>query len=413
MTKLPPLAKPRRIAFLAPELVVEGPDVAVEREASLLVWIACIELCLRHPGLAVYDLESMPIVSQAGHFVPKHASRGSTPNDAVFGPARRDELLWLELTLVAGKSGAVRLHAIGRDGSRQSFDAIGRKLGDQIDQVFAAWLGARGLGPLPRRFEPVTADEVLAIVRMIAPTLGERARQQQQPRATTAAWDAEEREPTVATLIPRPEPRAETESDGDGGDTDPGASMTIQMLSALVDATAEHVPVAPPTQAKASRVARTLVGRLPSALRVPTLRLLSIVLHEDLDDLILAIDPEHPQALFARFVAAELEDFPLLRRVIAAAPGWARPYAELVRDRFGVLVDDAPDTAPTLLETAAGAGMAALCRPGNLDVLDAASQKLADAGRVDEGVRLALRALALHDEPRAHVALMSMLREDE
>ena len=49
-------------------------------------------------------------------------------------------------------------------------------------------------------------------------------------------------------------------------------------------------------------IARPLVNRLPLAFRVPALRLLELALREDLvDDLILAIDPDHPQALFARF----------------------------------------------------------------------------------------------------------------
>lgn len=377
------LAKPHRVAFLAPEVLVEGGDLAYEREAALLVWTACIELCQRHPNLAVYDFESMPIVPRDGHFVPRDARRGATPSDAFFGPTRRDEVAWLELTLVAGKSGAVRLHTIARDGTKRSFDAVGRKVGDQIDQVFAAWLNARKLGPLPKRFEPVTADEVLTIVRMIAPTLVDRAR---APVARTPAdWED-----------PDGEAAAEADdlagSEAGAGD-EPAATMHMGAF-ALPDVTSESKPI--------SRQARNLSQRLPVVLRVPALRLLSLALDENLDDLILAIDPDHPQALFAKFAVNETKDFALLRRIIAIAPAWAHPYAELVGDE-----------QVSLLETVAGAGMAALCRPGNTEVLGASSAKLVDAGRVTEAVRLVERALAMYDQPETHIALATMLREDE
>ena len=47
------LPKPHRIAFLVPEVKIDGPDGAYVREASILLWTACIETCQRHPRLAV------------------------------------------------------------------------------------------------------------------------------------------------------------------------------------------------------------------------------------------------------------------------------------------------------------------------------------------------------------------------
>ena len=73
---MPALRKPHRVAFLVPEIVVEGADAPNASEAGLLLWIACIEACQRHPGLAVYDAESTPLVSQDGHFAPHHARPG-------------------------------------------------------------------------------------------------------------------------------------------------------------------------------------------------------------------------------------------------------------------------------------------------------------------------------------------------
>jgi hypothetical protein len=90
--------------------------------------------------------------------------------------------------VISSKPGVVRLHAVGRDGSRRSFDALGPKLGEQIQQVLGAWLTARGLGALPRRFEPVTSDDVLAVLRVIAPTLAEQARAWSLPVASKPTW---------------------------------------------------------------------------------------------------------------------------------------------------------------------------------------------------------------------------------
>ena len=122
--------------------------------------------------------------------------------------------------------------------------------------------------------------------------------------------------------------------------------------------------MAAPARPQAAR-ARSRTGCRRRALKLPALRLLELALREDLDDLILAVDPDQPQALFAKFRAgaAQGKDFTLLRQVIAAAPCWARPYGELRAD------DDADDREhhawrrPSSRPSPAP-GIAALCRPG-------------------------------------------------
>ncbi|MGN6104568.1 MAG: hypothetical protein ACTHU0_05665, partial [Kofleriaceae bacterium] len=242
--------------------------------------------------------------------------------------------------------------------------------GEQIDQVLGAWLAARGLGALPRRFEPVSADELLAAVRAIGPLLVEHARifrPLAQARTTSLVADRDEDDP-------------------------PSASASLP--------------------AGAARASRAVAQRLPAALRVPALRVLELALREDLGDLILAADPEHPRARFAQFLAraGQGRDYALLRRVIAAAPGWARPYGELVRSSGA----GGDPLAPTELEAVAGAGIAALCRPAQLDVVDLAAEQLRADGRVDEALRLMERALELHDqEVRAHRSQLHFHRSAE
>lgn len=378
---MPALRRPHRVAFLVPELVVDGVDAPNAPEAGLLLWVACIEVCQRHPELAVLDAESTPLVSQDGHFAPHHARPGVTPGDSFYGPTRRDELLWLELGLP--RPGAVRLHALARDGKHETIDALGRNVGEQIQQVLERWLSARGLGALPRRFEPADAGDLLAAVRAFAPALGEHARTYVQ--LEDLAWTMR----------------------ADAGAADRSTAMNAGGDDSAREASDSEVPIALPNR----RLARVLASRLTATLKAPALRLLALALREDITDLVLAVDPEQPQALFDRFRAGATRgrDYALLRRIIASAPCWARPYAELIDDDS--IEPGSPGQAPpTDLEAVAAATLAAVFRPGQLDVLEAAADQLADAGRVDEAIRLLERAVALHGTSGAHIALVSMHR---
>lgn len=381
---MPALRKPHRVAVLVPELTVEGPDAPYASEAGLLLWVACIEVCQRHPGLAVYDAESTPLVSQDGHFAPNPARPGATPDDSFYGPTRRDELIWLELALP--RPGAVRLHALAA-GVHETFDALGRNPGDQIQQVLERWLAARGLGAPPRRFDSVDGGELLAAVRVIAPVLAEQARAYVHLERSTWTFDASAADRT------------------DLGD--------VEVVLALEPEQADTVRPGPPLPSR--RIARGLAGRLAPALKVPALRLLALALREDLGDLILAADPEQPQARFDAFCRAMTRgrDYAVLRQIIASAPCWARPYGELIDD--GTAIPDAPPAAapPSALETVAGAGIAALCRPGQLDIITTAADRLDDHGRTDEGVRLLERVVELDGSAAAHIALVSLYRHTD
>lgn len=387
------IVKPHRIAVLVPEIKIDGPDAAYEREAAVLLWTASLELAQRHPRLAVLDADATPLFPQDGHFAPEHAGRGGRPTDAFYAPTRRDEVIWLELVLGA-KAGMVRLHAIGRDGKQETFDALGRSVGEQIMQVFAAWCTARQLGAPAYKLESVSADEILAVVRILGPTLVEQARAWTLPVPQHPMW-------SLAIV--------EDEADDDeAGDTMALSTEQVveeepprieRTIDSTIDLPADGAGDGPQRRS----IARPLVNRLPQAFRLPALRLLELALREDLGAEVLAIDPDHPQALFARFEQSEPRDYAMLRRIIAAAPGWARPYEELVED-------DADDPgSPSELEAVAAANMAALCRPGALHALEPAADRLVETGRIDEGKRLIERAIVLHaEDPRAHLALLSI-----
>lgn len=413
---MPALPKPHRVAFLVPDIKIEGPDGAYEREAEVLLWVACIEVCQRHPRLAVLDADATPLFPQDGHFAPQHAGRGGRATDAFFGPTRRDEVLWLEL-VIANRPGVVRLHAIGRDGVQETFDALGPNLGEQIQQVLGAWLTARGLGSLPRRFESVTSEELLTVLRVVAPTLAEQARAWSLPVADKPTWSLSivEDEPEDSR-----ERRPESESDdppavGDDAEEDLAFDRAFdRAIDSTIDSTVDIDPaMRAETATIQPSISRPLLNRLPAYFKVPALRLLELALREDLGEAILAVDPAHPQALFARFekAAPQGKDFAQLRQVIASAPGWARPYEELQvdADERAEMGEYVRPGAPSDLEAVAAAGVAALCRPGALHALEAVGDRLAEDGRVDEAVRLLERGVEMQiEDPRAHLALLDM-----
>jgi hypothetical protein len=407
---MPALPKPHRIAFLVPDVKIDGPDAAYEREAAVLLWTACIETCQRHSRIAVLDADATPLFPQDGHFAPQHAGLGGRATDAFFGPTRRDEVLWLELRL-GPKPSVVRLHAVGRDGKQESFDALGPKLGEQIQQVLGAYFTARKLGTLPQMFAAVSTDEVLATLRVIAPTLAEQARAWSLPVASKPTWSL-----SIVEDEPGGDAEPEEEEDPDKVE-DPDMEFDAAfdaVIDSTIDSTLDLEPQPPgsaPETPRRRSLARPLVGRLPPSFKLPALRLLELALREDLSDAILAVDSNHPQALFGQFekMAEHRKDFTLLRKIIAAAPGWSRPYEALrVADDSEDDEDDNPQT-PSNLEAVAAAGVATLVRPGGLQGLETVADLLSEDGRVDEGIRLLERGVELHmEDPGAHLALLAL-----
>lgn len=412
---MPALRKPHRVAFLMPAVTISGPDLALAHEVGLLLWVACIEACQRHPGLAVYDAESTPLFPRDAHFTPQPAVIGASPTDGFYATTRRDELVWLEVALP--KHEGSKLHVLGRDGTRESFSAIAPNLGDQLNLLITAWLAARGLPPLARRFPAIDVGELIALVKPIAPVLVEQARAWALPTAPTwslsfegDAVDDDDLEDdvedsaelsAVEEAVPASDEDGDDEEDDEEEDDDDEIAVEVDVDVPI------HAPrTAPPAR---SALGRPAAARLPaSPLKAAALRLLHLALREDLDDLVLAADPDQPQALFAQFRRGA-RDFALLRRVIAAAPCWAKPYAELVGDEDEPDEDSQRSVAPSELETVAGAGIAALCRPQHLDVIERVADLLDDSGLVDEGVRLLERTRrTLDDESRAHLALLGL-----
>jgi tetratricopeptide (TPR) repeat protein len=339
------LAKPYRVAVLAADVALDGADHVFQREASALAWVAAIELLQRHPAVAVLDADATPLEPVDGHYAPRGANRGARCDDAVYAPSRRDELVWLEVSLAA-RTSSVRLHGTRAGGAAQTFEGAGRTLGDQLHNALSAWATARELGSFPRRADPASGEEVAVAVRVVAPLLVEQARLGRvAPRATTAPLAAEPDDAAVTAL--------------------------------RLDGAAVLAELDGDDEARRKQV-RLTAARLPAAWRVAALRLVELALGDDLADAILAVDPEHPQALLR---ASERHGEPaVLRRVLASAPCWSAAYVALAG---GPPTSDADE-----FERVAAAAFAAVCRPGDAEVGAAVARRLADAGRTDEAVRI-------------------------
>lgn len=355
-----PHGKPYRVAVVIPRVTIEGPDVAYEREAALLLWAACVEGCHRHPQLAVADV-SAPFVHRDGHFAPERGAEAIDLEclplhhalcDDRYVAARRDDIIGLELSL-GSSSGGARLHSATRDGTRRAFEATGRNVGEQIRDVFAAWLSARGLDSAPLVFDAITGDDILAAVRIVAPPLSDPTPHSLFSSAVSLG------NPPSGTL--------------------PGGAGGVEV----------------------GRPPRIVVEQLAPSLRAPAVRVIELAFGSDQSAALRATDPDHPRARLAALRADSQhgETIALVHRLIDSAPGWDRPYVALLA------LHDADDHVR--LEAVAAAGMAMVCRPNALDVLEAAADRLSRAGRFDEALRIMERGLRLHQgDRRAHLALL-------
>ena len=113
--------------------------------------------------------------------------------------------------------------------------------------MLAAWLSSRGLGPLPRRFDAVTSEELIAVLRVVAPTLVEQARAWALPVATKPTW-------SLAVV--------EDEDDDHDPDDEPDLEDAIdQAIESTIDSTLDlELPE------RRRSIARPLIGRLPAVL---------------------------------------------------------------------------------------------------------------------------------------------------
>lgn len=373
---------PRRVAFLEPELSFDPSDDGLAAAARLFLHVAAFQWTVRHPELAVTDVDDGHVHLMDGAFVPMHALRVPSNERLAFDDERRDEILWLDLPLATGSPARARLRVLRPDESERSYDAVGGALGDAIGRCLDAWLADVGLAPLPRRPGDFDRDALLATLRALAPVFAERA------AAIESSWSADE--PEDAWRSPTPSDEAAPDDGEDGEDeTDETAGEDDD----AIDPPKDDGSPAPLDLA-------ALPPGVAPALRVVALRSLAIVTGAPVEDAILAIDPDDPWALRDRFFATldDGRDYLLLRRCIAAAPAWGKPWLSL----FVPEADDDDDRdveagEPSEEEELAAFAWAALCMPANEHATGGYADRLNDQDRDAEALRWHARVVAQDD----------------
>ncbi len=157
-----PLTLPHRITFLAPVLALPPNAQHLETSSALLLFITVFENLVRHPRVTLTDPDDHQLTDREERLLNVQHPRIDSLRDEQFGEARRDELLWFELSLDPARPSAVTLKAERYDGRVREFVAAPHApLGGQLEHCLGQWLAATELPPLARAFEPFAVDDLL------------------------------------------------------------------------------------------------------------------------------------------------------------------------------------------------------------------------------------------------------------
>ena len=158
---VPPIL-PHRVTFLAPRLTLPPNAAQLEQSAALLLFVTVFEHLMRHPSVSMTDPDDHRLVDGDDRLITIDHPDIDEIRSSEYGGARRDELIWLDISLDPSRPAPVRLKAERYDHLTGEFVAMGQApLGSQIDNCIAQWLSAIGRAPAPRPLEAFSADEFL------------------------------------------------------------------------------------------------------------------------------------------------------------------------------------------------------------------------------------------------------------
>lgn len=172
-----PAVLPHRVTLLAPLLALPQGAQHLEQPAALLLFITVFEHMLRHPSVSMTDPDDHRLVDNDERLLTiQHPDiDGIRGNE--YGRARRDELIWFELSMDPARPAPVKLKTERYDGKTAEFVAMGQApVGAQIANCIGQWLSSIGHPQPPRPMEPFTADDFLN-----AANCGYRALQSRTP----------------------------------------------------------------------------------------------------------------------------------------------------------------------------------------------------------------------------------------
>ena len=158
---MPPQPYPHRVSFLAPAMVVsDGARRLAPLHATILA-AATFDHLVRHPIVTVADFDDDRLTDLDDRLLDARHPEIETNLDWRFRIDRRDEVLWLELSLDPARPTPVTLRVRRPIGPIEAFTADGPDLAAQIAGALDGWLGARRLPPAGA-MAPFTIDDLIA-----------------------------------------------------------------------------------------------------------------------------------------------------------------------------------------------------------------------------------------------------------
>jgi tetratricopeptide (TPR) repeat protein len=166
---MPPLPLPHRVSFVYPSLVLAKSEDHLSLLAAKLLVAATFDYLVWHPVVAIGDIDDERITDPDG--VPLDVQHPGFEDtlDWYFTVARRDEVLWWDLSLADAinpqRQNAVRLCCARADGGRDDFASLaGESLSDQLTQCLAQWLASRHLPMLPEPMPRFWVGDVVNVM---------------------------------------------------------------------------------------------------------------------------------------------------------------------------------------------------------------------------------------------------------
>jgi len=155
---MPPLPRPHRVTFLPPIVTFAHDETRQHILIELLQQVVFGHL-VDHPVVSITDPAERSFIDGTGFLIDANHPDVGELVAWEHTTARRDEVLWLELTLVPGATGMPRLHCRGADGTASVYSEGGGSLSGGLGGALLVWLDERGL-PSYISLPSFTSDEL-------------------------------------------------------------------------------------------------------------------------------------------------------------------------------------------------------------------------------------------------------------
>ncbi len=185
---MPPLPYPHRASFLAPALTLPASMAHLAIVSAKVLAVVLFDHLVTHPIVSLGDFDDERLTDDDDRLVDARHPGAEEAIDWFLRVSRRQEVLWLELSLDPQRPVPTRLLSRVPSGPIDDWAAAAGPLSEQLENMLAQWLDARrlpGTGPFPE----FTVDDLVDVTHRI-------------DRALTAARDG-----TIPAALLAPPPR--------------------------------------------------------------------------------------------------------------------------------------------------------------------------------------------------------------